>query len=140
MKTWRHPGGKPRELGSESLTDAELLSILISTGTKGKSAEDVVKEVIDRFGSFKGMTNQLLNSPVLDQLIKPMQSRGLFGLRDIHKKIWELPIPEFDPSNEKHLEPARLGEECTKKVSKLLSKGIPQKSIGNLRKTDKGRN
>ncbi|MDA8215895.1 MAG: hypothetical protein M0Z64_11570, partial [Nitrospiraceae bacterium] len=84
----------------------------------------------------------ILNSPIVDELIKPMQSRGLFGPRDIHKKVWELPIPEFDQSNEKHLELARLGEECTKKVSKLLSKGTATKtcaelvsaSIGNLRK------
>jgi DNA repair protein RadC len=31
MKTWIHPGGKLRKLGVESLTDAELLAILIST-------------------------------------------------------------------------------------------------------------
>jgi len=60
MKTWTHPGGKLRELGAESLTDAELLSILISTGTKGKSAEEVAKEIFDKFGSFKGMANQPL--------------------------------------------------------------------------------
>lgn len=60
MKTWTHPGGKLRELGSESLTDAELLSILVATGTKGKSAEDVGKEILDKFGSFKGMANQPL--------------------------------------------------------------------------------
>ena len=60
MKTWSHPGGKLRELGSESLTDAELLAILISTGTKGKSAEDVAKEILNKFGSFKGMANQPL--------------------------------------------------------------------------------
>jgi hypothetical protein len=80
----------------------------------------------------------ILNSPTVDELIKPMQSRGLFGPRDIHKKVWELPIPEFNPSNEDHIKLATLGEECTKKVSKLLSKGIPQKSIGNLRKMIKG--
>ena len=51
MKTWTHPGGKLRELGAESLTDAELLAILISTGTKGKSAEDVAKEILSKFGS-----------------------------------------------------------------------------------------
>lgn len=39
MKTWTHPGGKLRELGAESLTDAGLLSILISTDIKGKSAK-----------------------------------------------------------------------------------------------------
>ena len=60
MKTWTHPGGKLREIGAESLTDAELLAILISTGTKGKSAEDVAKEILDKFGSFKGMANQPL--------------------------------------------------------------------------------
>jgi len=44
MKTWTHPGGKLRELGAESLTDAELLSILISTGARGKTAEDIAKD------------------------------------------------------------------------------------------------
>ncbi len=60
MKTWTHPGGKLRELGAESLTDAELLSILISTGTKGKPAEKIAQEILDKFSSFKGMTNQPL--------------------------------------------------------------------------------
>jgi len=60
MQKWTHPGGKLRELGAEVLTDSELLAILISTGTKGKSAEDVAKEIFDKFGSFKGMANQPL--------------------------------------------------------------------------------
>lgn len=60
IQKWTHPGGKLRELGTESLTDAELLSILISTGTKGKPAEKVPQEILDKFGSFKGMANQPL--------------------------------------------------------------------------------
>jgi len=57
---WEHPGGKLRELGSEKLTDAELLSILISSGIKGKSAEKIAKEILERFGSFRGISNQPL--------------------------------------------------------------------------------
>jgi hypothetical protein len=76
----------------------------------------------------------ILNSSIIDELIKPMQSRGLFGARDITKKVWELPIPEFDSSNHDHLALAKLGEEGTKKISEFLSHGIPKKSIGNLRK------
>jgi len=57
---WRHPGRKLRELGPEALTDAELLSILVSTGISGKTAEDIAKEILDKFGSFKGMANQPL--------------------------------------------------------------------------------
>lgn len=60
MQKWKHPGGKLRELGADSLTDSELLAILISTGTKGKTAEEVAKEIINKFGSFKGMANQPL--------------------------------------------------------------------------------
>jgi len=57
---WRHPGGKLRELGPESLSDAELLAILISTGIKEKNAEEIAKEILGKFGSFKGMANQPL--------------------------------------------------------------------------------
>ncbi|HEX29091.1 TPA: hypothetical protein ENG04_03305 [Candidatus Poribacteria bacterium] len=57
---WRHPGGKLRELGPESLSDAELLAILISTGVKGRSAEKIAEEILAKFGSFKGIANQPL--------------------------------------------------------------------------------
>jgi DNA repair protein RadC len=55
---WRHPGGKLRELGPESLTDAELLAILISSGIKDKPAEKIADEILAKFGSFRGMANQ----------------------------------------------------------------------------------
>jgi len=75
VKKWTHPGGKLRELGAESLTDAELLSILISTGTKGKTAEEVAKEILNKFGSFKGMANQPLE--------KFLQFKGLGDVKII---------------------------------------------------------
>ena len=58
---WRHPGGKLRELGPETLSDAELLAILISAGIKGKPAERIADEILTRFGSFKEMINQPLH-------------------------------------------------------------------------------
>lgn len=57
---WHHPGGKLRELGADSLSDTELLAILISTGVKGKPAEKIAEEIIEKFGSFQGMANQPL--------------------------------------------------------------------------------
>ena len=57
---WWHPGGKLRELGPESLSDTELLAILISSGIKGKPAEKIAEEILSKFGSFKGMANQPL--------------------------------------------------------------------------------
>ncbi len=55
---WRHPGGKLRELGPESLTDAELLAILISSGIKSKPADKIADEILADFGSFRNMANQ----------------------------------------------------------------------------------
>lgn len=57
---WHHPGGKLRELGAETLTDAELLSILIAPGISGKPAEKIAREILQKFGGFKGMANQPL--------------------------------------------------------------------------------
>ena len=57
---WQHPGGKLRELGAETLTDAEPLSILIAPGITGRPAEKIAEEILQRFGGFKGMANQPL--------------------------------------------------------------------------------
>ena len=72
---WRHPGGKLREVGPEALNDTELLAILISSGIPGKPAEKIAEEIIERFGSFKGMANQPLN--------KFLQIKGLADVKII---------------------------------------------------------
>jgi DNA repair protein RadC len=60
MHHWRHSGDKLIDPGADERSDAELLSIIISTGIKGKSAEKITEEILSEFGSFKGMANQLL--------------------------------------------------------------------------------
>ncbi|MEN9978756.1 MAG: UPF0758 domain-containing protein [candidate division WOR-3 bacterium] len=49
-----------REIGADKLTDAELLAILISSGIKGKSAEKIANELLERYGSLEGLANQPL--------------------------------------------------------------------------------
>lgn len=58
LKKWRHPGGKMERLGPETLTDAELLAVIISSGIPGKSAEKIAEDVIKKFGSFRGIAGQ----------------------------------------------------------------------------------
>jgi methylase of polypeptide subunit release factors len=62
----------------------------------------------------------ILNSPTVDMLIKPMQARGLWGPRDIHKKVWEFPIPEFDPKDKAHLRLAEIAEACAEIVRGMV--------------------
>jgi len=75
IQKWQHPGGKLREVGPEALSDTELLAILISSGILGKPAEKIAEEIIERFGSFKGMANQPLN--------KFLQIKGLADVKII---------------------------------------------------------
>ena len=53
------PQERPRErllaLGPASLADAELLAILLRTGVKGKSAVDLARELLRRFGSVSAL-------------------------------------------------------------------------------------
>ena len=57
---WEHPGGKLREEGSASLTDVELLAILISTGVRGKPALKIAEDILQKFGSLEGLCDQPL--------------------------------------------------------------------------------
>ncbi len=62
----------------------------------------------------------VLNSPTVDTLIKPMQARGLWGPRDITKKVWELPIPPFNPEDRAHLRLAEIAGACAEKVKEMV--------------------
>ena len=72
-----------------------------------------------------------LNAPYVDEKIKPHQTRGQWGERDIHRRPFEVvPIPKFDPKDKRHQKLAKLSKECHQKVAQLTLEG---KSIGFLR-------
>jgi len=52
---------KPREkllkYGEHKLTDTELLAILIRTGSKGETAVDIARRIMQRFSSFRNMSH-----------------------------------------------------------------------------------
>jgi len=60
MEKWNHPGDKLVEQGAHTLSEAELLAILISTGVSGKPALKIAEEILEKYGSFYGMANQPL--------------------------------------------------------------------------------
>jgi hypothetical protein len=62
----------------------------------------------------------ILNSPIVNSMIKPMQAKGLWGERGVEKKVLELPIPVFQEKNMIHQKIAKVGMEATKKAAKLL--------------------
>lgn len=75
-----------------------------------------------------------LNAHIIDQLIKPLQSVGDFGERDIVKKVLELPIPRFNPGDRIHKELSELAKKCEAKAfASLVDLTAKYDSIGKIR-------
>jgi hypothetical protein len=67
-----------------------------------------------------------LNSSVVNRVIKPFQSRGLWGARDIYKIPFELPIPQYVDSMESHRKIAELDKECVRAATSRLQELIKE--------------
>lgn len=107
-KIWHHPGGKLREIGAENLSDAELLSVLISTGIKGKSAEKIAEEILIRFGSFKGMANQPLEKFLKIKGLGDVKIIRIAAAFEIAKRCVDLVIKDL--KEDKELRKEVIGE------------------------------
>ena len=74
----------------------------------------------------------ILNSSVPNKLIKDFQTKGLFGPRDIHKKILDVYFPQFNASNKLHLQLSDLGKLCAEKVKTFIERKPPQNNLSAL--------
>jgi len=61
----------------------------------------------------------IFNSEIINKIIKPLQPRGLFGARAIHRRPLLFAIPGFDGNNDMHLRLADIGKECHQKVKAM---------------------
>jgi predicted component of type VI protein secretion system len=61
----------------------------------------------------------ILNSDVVNELIKPLQPKGSKGERHIVRRPFVLPIPNFDPNNPVHRRLAELSKACHEKASRI---------------------
>ena len=75
-----------------------------------------------------------LNSEAVNRAIKPFQSMGLMGERDIHKKVLDLPFPAYKPTLSKHRHLARLGAQARARTAALIPEVELPSSLARRRK------
>jgi hypothetical protein len=75
----------------------------------------------------------ILNSNVPNNEIKPFQSLGLMGERDIEKKVLELPIPVFDEKNSDHRRLAELSTEAHRSAAAYVAATTLPNSLAQRR-------
>jgi len=87
LVSWRHPGGKLLRLDSKSLTNAELLAIIIGTGSPKKPAQKIAEEIIKKFQSFRGLANQPLEKLMEIKGLKQVKIVRIAAAFEIAKRI-----------------------------------------------------
>ncbi len=73
----------------------------------------------------------ILNSDPLNQAIKPLQTKGLLGERDIGRRPFSFPIPKYDKKNPIHKTLAQLSIECHCQINDFI---VGHQNIGLIRK------
>ena len=63
----------------------------------------------------------IINSDALFEAVAPLMPKGQFGARHLHKHLWKLPIPEFDPANPLHAAVSDAGKAAAEGASRQLA-------------------
>ena len=66
-------------------------------------------------------------------MMKDFQSRGLFGPRDISKKILDVYFPRFDRKDQSHQQLTKLGKDAQSKTNEFLASNVQTKGGNALR-------
>ncbi len=76
----------------------------------------------------------MLNSESVNEAIKPFQSTGLLGERDIHKKLLDMPFPRFDPAHPTHARLADIGRRAHAQAQEAVDEARLERNASLARK------
>ena len=79
----------------------------------------------------------VINSDTLRKRVEPLMPKGQFGARHLHKHLWKLPIPRFDPANADHIAVSDAGaaaEEAAQRQLQTILANNEQATTTTVRK------
>lgn len=84
---WHHPGGKLRRLGPASLTDTELLTVILGSGMSGRSAQDIADEIISRYYSLQGLMGKTIGELMTIKGLKEVKATQIAAVFEVARRI-----------------------------------------------------
>jgi DNA repair protein RadC len=84
---WRHPGGKLRRLGPSSLTDAELLTVILGSGISGRPAEEIANDIISRYYSLPGLMGKTIGELMTIKGLKDVKATQIAAVFEVARRI-----------------------------------------------------
>ncbi|MGH0028648.1 MAG: RadC family protein [Myxococcota bacterium] len=91
-------GDRPRErllrLGSTSLSDAELLALLLRTGSRGRTALEVAQRVLAERGGLAGLARSAVEELVRVPGLGPARAAGVLAAVELGRRLAGRRLPE----------------------------------------------
>jgi DNA repair protein RadC len=85
--SWRHPGGKLRRLGPSSLTDVELLTVILGSGSSGRSAEDIANEIVSKHYSLQGLMGKSISELMAIKGLKEVKATQIAAVFEVARRV-----------------------------------------------------
>lgn len=147
-------GERPREMliqcGAESLSDAELLAILLRVGNEGSSAIDMGRLLVDELGGIQGIdrahaeeimaikgvgiakTAQLKAAIEIGKRVRRLNARPMSF--DTAEAIAAYCYPKFEGKRDEQFIALLLDGQNNLLAERLIAEGIPTQSVVYIRK------
>ncbi|NJM37488.1 MAG: DNA repair protein RadC [Akkermansiaceae bacterium] len=142
-------GERPREklaaLGPAALNNAELMALFISTGTKGRSAIDIGRDLIGKYGSMSALGNLTVSQLAKEKglgLAKASKLAAAFELGarvareqlqsiplDSPERIYDLFAPQMRQSGQEQVICATIDSRLCHTSSTVISMGTVNQSL-----------
>lgn len=84
---WKHPGGKLRRLGPASLTDTELLAVILGSGSAGRPAEEIAGEIISKYYSLPGLMGKTISELMTIKGLKEVKATQIAAVFEVARRI-----------------------------------------------------
>jgi len=84
---WKHPGGKLRRLGPTSLTDTELLTVILGSGSRGRSAEDIANDIVSKYYSLPGLMGKTIGELMTIKGLKEIKATQIAAVFEVARRI-----------------------------------------------------
>ena len=81
------PGRKLVELGASNCTDADILAILIGSGGKGYSAEDIAESILTKYGTLAALMDKPLRQLAEIKGIGPVKAIRIAAAYSLASRI-----------------------------------------------------
>jgi DNA repair protein RadC len=84
---WHHPGGKLRRLGPNTLSEAELLAVVLGSGSRGKTVIQISQEILDKYGNLLDLMGISLKDLMKIKGLKAVKATQMAALFEIARRI-----------------------------------------------------